>query len=60
MTHNAGKRNIGSNVTQCGEISPLWQQKISLWQFLDGLLSIWQFLDGLLSIWQNFEPTYFG
>jgi len=25
------------------EISPLWQQKLSLWQLFEGLFSIWQY-----------------
>ena len=40
-----GRRS--TSVTRFGEISPLWQEKLSLWQYLEGLLSLWQ----------NFEPT---
>ena len=34
-------------VTWFGEILPLWQNFINLWQIVKGLLSVWQ----------NFEPT---
>ena len=36
-----------TNVTRFGEISPLWQN----------LQSLWQFFEALFTIWQNFEPT---
>ena len=35
------------SVARFGDISPIWQQKFSLWQFLEGLFSLWQ----------NLEPT---
>ena len=38
---------LPSSVTTFGEISPLWQH----------ILQLWQNWDGLVSIWQNFEPT---
>ena len=36
------KLNESASVTRFGEVSPLWQQKISLLQFLVGLISLWQ------------------
>ena len=36
-----------SSETRFGKISPLRQQKLRLWQFLEGLFGLWQF----------FEPT---
>ena len=32
--------SLATSVTRFGEISPLRQQKLSLWQFLEGLFSL--------------------
>ena len=39
-----------------GEISPLWKQKLSLWQFLEGFYSL-AILIGSFSLRQNLKPT---
>ena len=38
---------VVSSVTRFGEISPLWQQNLSIWAILEVLFSLWQY----------FEPT---
>ena len=46
-------------MTRFGEISPLWQNLKSLWQFFEGKFSIWQHLWPILAnfvcSWANFN-----
>ena len=47
------------NVTRFGEISPIWQNLLSLWQYFEGIFSIWQSYEtalvNLVCHWANFR-----
>ena len=47
------------SVTRFGEISPIWQNELRLWQNFDGLISNWQIFESTLAKflcnWANFH-----
>ena len=54
--------SFGNNVTRFGEISPLWQNFSSHWQFFKGLFNIWQkvylIFGKILQVIGNFLKVY--